>query len=65
MTKEHLGTDLGNTNFNIRFMVNNFAIKFLYINHNYKPNCKDYDDKGLGVHFINGQWYAVIQRTYF
>lgn len=45
-------------------MVKNFAIKFLYINHNYKPNSKDYDERGLGVHFIQGQWYALVQRTY-
>lgn len=46
-------------------MNNNFVIKFHYIYHNYKPNSKDYDERGLGVHFIQGQWYAVIQRTYF
>ncbi len=47
------------------FMVNNFVIKFLYVNHNYKYNSKNYDERGLGVHLIQGQWYAVIQRTYF
>ena len=46
-------------------MNNNFVIKFHYIYYNYKPNSKDYDERGLGVHFIQGQWYAVIQRTYF
>lgn len=46
-------------------MVNNFAIKYLFINHNYKPNGKNYDECGLGVHLIQGQLYAVVQRTYF
>lgn len=45
--------------------MNNFVIKFLYLNHNHKPNSKDYDKRGLGLHLIQGQWYAVIQRTYF
>lgn len=57
--------NLQNTNLNIRFMVNNFAIKYLFINHNYKPNSKNYDECGLGVHLIQGQLYAVVQRTYF
>lgn len=57
--------NLQNTNLKIRFMVNNFAIKYLFINHNYKPNSKDYDERGLGVHLIKGQLYAVVQRTYF
>lgn len=46
-------------------MVNNFVIKILYINHNYTHNSKNYDERGLGIHFIRGHWYAVIQRTYF
>lgn len=46
-------------------MNNNFAIKYLFINHNYKLNSKDYDERGLGVHLIQGQLYAVVQRTYF
>lgn len=46
-------------------MIKNFEIKFLYINHNYKHNSKNYDERGLGVRFIQGQWYAVVQRTYF
>lgn len=57
--------NLQNTNLNIRFMVNNFAIKYLFINHNYKPNGKNYDECGLGVYLIQGQLYAVVQRTYF
>lgn len=50
------------SNTNLR---NNFVIKFLYLNHNYKPNSKDCDERGLGLHLIQGQWYAVIQRTFF
>lgn len=46
-------------------MVNNFVIKTLYIYHNYKPTGKNYDERGLGLHLIQGEWYAVIQRTYF
>ena len=46
-------------------MVNNFVIKYLYITHNYKPNSTNYDERGLSVCFIDGQLYAVIQRTYF
>lgn len=57
--------NLQNTNLNFRFMVKNFAIKYLFINHNYKPNSKNYDECGLGVHLIQGQLYAVVQRTYF
>lgn len=49
----------------IRFMVNNFVIKTLYIYHNYKPTGKNYDERGLGLHLIQGEWFAVIQRTYF
>ena len=66
MIDEHLATDLGiqHSN-NFVCMNNNFVIKFHYIYHNYKPNSKDYDERGLGVHSIQGQWYAVIQRTYF
>ena len=66
MNKEHLATDLGiqHSN-NFVCMNNNFVIKFLYVTHNFKHNSKDYDERGLGVHFIQGQWYAIIQRTYF
>ena len=65
MTNEHLVTDLEIHNVNNLLMYNNFGIKFLYINHNYKPNSKDYDERGLGVHLIKGQLYAVVQRPYF
>lgn len=55
MADEQLNTNLRN----------NFVIKFLYVNYNYNPNSKDYDERGLGLHLIQGQWYGVIQRTFF
>lgn len=66
MTDEHLATDLGiqHNNF-VVCMNNNFVIKYLYIYHNFKPKGKDYDERGLGVHRIDGYWYAVVQRTYY
>lgn len=43
----------------------NFVIEILYIHHNFKPNSKVYDERGLGLHLIKGHWYAVVHRTYF
>lgn len=66
MNKEHLATDLEIQHSNdFVCMNNNFAIKFLYIYHNFKPDSLDYDEQGLGIHLIRGCWYAVVQRTYY
>jgi len=58
MRKEHLATDLETQS-------NKYMIKFHYIYNNFKPNSRDYDERGLGLYNFKGQWYAIIQRTYF
>lgn len=53
-----------NNNTDLEIQSNNM-IKFYYIFQNFKSDSRDYDERGLGLHYINGQWYAIVQRTYF
>lgn len=47
------------------YMYNNFGIEFRYIYSNYNPFSNNYDERGVGVHYINGRFYAVVLRTYY
>ena len=44
--------------------MNNVAIKFIYICHNYQPNGRDYDERGIGLRRIGNSLYAVVERSY-
>lgn len=45
-------------------MISNFVIKFIYICHNYQPNGRDYDERGIGLRRIGDSLYAVVERSY-
>lgn len=45
-------------------MITNFVIKFIYICHNYQPNGRDYDERGIGLRRIGNSLYAVVERSY-
>lgn len=49
----------------VYFIRNNFGVKILYICHNFKPNGKDYDERGIGWGYIRGKEYPIVQRTYY
>lgn len=44
---------------------NNLAIPRLYICYNYKPNSTYYDERGLGVQYVDGWLYVVSVRNYY
>lgn len=40
-------------------------MEILTIYSNYNPHSKDYDERGIGIHRINGVLTAVVLRTYY
>lgn len=44
---------------------NNLAIPRLYICYNYKPNSTDYDERGIGLRYVDEKLRIVIERTYY
>ena len=58
MNNEYLATDLGNTK-------NSCFMDIITVSLNFNPNSKDYDERGIGIHYYQGRYVAVVLRTYF
>ena len=44
---------------------NNFGLPRLYICYNYKPNSDNYDERGVGLRYVDGRWCVVTERNYY
>jgi|GEM_PF-6876574 hypothetical protein len=58
MKEKQSMTDLGNTK-------NSCFMDIITVSLNFNPNSKDYDERGIGIHYYQGRYVAVVLRTYF